>query len=67
LTGLGFNLLYSGQGVLQYVLYAVISMITTTIIVGVWWLKETVNIYHRVAIAPNVVAVVIFSIGQSKA
>lgn len=65
-TYLGFNLLYSRYGVSQYVLYAVISIITTTIIVGIWWLKEPVNIYHKIAIALAIVAVIMFSIGQSK-
>ena len=66
LTYLGFNLLYSRYGASQYVLYAVISIITTTIIVGMFWLKEPVNIYHKVAIAMAIIAVVFFSIGQSK-
>jgi drug/metabolite transporter (DMT)-like permease len=66
-TYLGFNLLYTRYGVSQYVLYAVISIITTTIIVGVWWLKEPVNIYHKIAIALAIVAVLMFSVGQSKA
>ena len=66
-TYLGFNLLYSRYGASQYVLYAVLSIITTTIIVGVFWLKEPVNVYHKVAIAIAIIAVVLFSIGQSKA
>ncbi len=66
-TYLGFNLLYSKFGVSQYVLYAVISIITTTVIVGVLWLKEPINIYHGIAIALAIVAVLFFSIGQSKA
>jgi len=45
LTYLGFNLLYSRYGASQYALYAVISIITTTIIVGMFWLKEPVNVY----------------------
>ena len=67
LTYLGFNLLYSKYGASQYVLYAVLSIITTTIIVGIYWLKEPVNSYHKVAIALAIAAVVLFSIGQSKA
>ena len=66
LTYLGFNLLYSKFGVSQYVLYAVISIITTTIIIGVFWLKEPINVYHKIAIALAMIAVVFFSIGQSK-
>lgn len=67
LTYLGFNLLYSRYGASQYVLYAVLSIITTTIVVGILWLKEPVNIYHKIAIAMAIGAVVLFSIGQSKA
>lgn len=66
LTYFGFNLLYSKYGVSQYVIYAVLSIITTTLIVGVWWLKEPVNIYHMFAIILAIAAVTMFSIGQSK-
>ena len=67
LTYLGFNLLYSRFGASQYVLYAVLSIITTTIVVGIFWLKEPVNVYQKAAIAVAVLAVLLFSIGQSKA
>jgi drug/metabolite transporter (DMT)-like permease len=67
LTYLGFNLLYSRYGVSQYILYAVLSIITTTIVVGIFWLKEPVNLYHKIAIAMAIAAIVLFSIGQSKA
>jgi drug/metabolite transporter (DMT)-like permease len=67
LTYLGFNLLYSRYGASQYVLYAVLSIITTTIFVGIYWLKEPINVYHKVAIAMAIIAVVLFSIGQAKA
>ena len=66
LTYLGFNLLYSRYGASQYILYAVLSIITTTIIVGIFWLKEPVNAYHKIAIAMAIAAVAFFSIGQSK-
>jgi len=66
LTYLGFNLLYSKYGASQYALYAVISIITTTIVVGILWLQEPVNLYHKLAIALAIAAVVLFSIGQSK-
>jgi drug/metabolite transporter (DMT)-like permease len=67
LTYLGFNLLYARYGASQYALYAVISIITTTIVVGIWWLQEPVNTYHKVAIALALAAVILFSIGQSRA
>jgi len=65
-TYIGFNILYSRYGASQYVLYAVISIITTTIIIGILWLKEPVNEYQKIAIGLAIVAVVIFSIGQTK-
>jgi drug/metabolite transporter (DMT)-like permease len=66
LTYLGFNLLYSQYGASQYALYAVISIITTTIVVGMWWLQEPVNVYHKMAIGFAIAAVILFSVGQSK-
>ena len=66
LTYLGFNLLYTRYGASQYVLYAVLSILTTTIGVGILWLKEPVTFYHKLAIALALAAVVLFSIGQSK-
>jgi len=66
LTYLGFNLLYARYGASQYALYAVISIITTTIIVGIVWLQEPVNLYHKLAVALAIAAVILFSIGQSK-
>jgi len=66
LTYLGFNLLYSRYGVSYYVLYAVISIVTTTIIVGVWWLKEPVNVYHKIAMMLAIIATLIFSYAQTK-
>ena len=66
LTYLGFNLLYTRFGASQYVLYAVLSIITTTIGVGILWLKEPVTIYHKLAILLALAAVILFSIGQSR-
>lgn len=66
LTYLGFNLLYSKFGAAQYVLYAVISIITTTIIVGILWLHEPVNLYQKIAVIMALASVIVFSLGQSK-
>lgn len=66
LTYLGFNLLYSRYGASHYILYAVISIMTTTVVVGFLWLKEPMNIYHLAAIAAAVLAIALFSIGQAK-
>jgi drug/metabolite transporter (DMT)-like permease len=66
LTYLGFNLLYSRYGTSQYVLYAVLSIITTTILVGIYWLKEPVNVFHKVAIAMAIAAVIFFQLGSQR-
>jgi drug/metabolite transporter (DMT)-like permease len=66
LTYVGFNLLYSKFGASQYVLYASISIITTSVIVGFFYLKEPMNVYHIGSIMMAIAAVVLFSVGQSK-
>lgn len=66
LTYVGFNLLYAKFGASQYVLYATISIITTTVFVGIILLKEPVNIYHVSAILLAMASVILFSVGQSK-
>ncbi len=64
LTYLGFNLLYSKYGASNYILYAVLSIITTSIFVGVILFKETFNTYHWLAFFASIVTVVLFSIGN---
>jgi drug/metabolite transporter (DMT)-like permease len=65
LTYLGFNLLYTRFGVSQYVLYAVLSILTTTVFIGIFWLHEPVNGYRLAAIVLAVASVVLYSLGQS--
>lgn len=66
LTYLGFNLLYTRYGASQYALYAVLSIITTTILVGMVWLREPVNAYQKLAVALAVAAVILFSVGRAR-
>ena len=65
-TYVGFNLLYGRFGPSQYVLYAMLSIVTTTVVVGFVWLREPVNLYHVGAILLAMAAVVLFTVGQSK-
>jgi drug/metabolite transporter (DMT)-like permease len=67
LTYLGFNLLYSQFGVAPYVLYAVISILTTVVVVGYLVLKEPVNGYQIAAIITALITVILFSLGQKQA
>lgn len=64
LTYLGFNLLYTNYGASNYILYAVISIITTSIIVGVVLFKETFNIYHWFAFGGSIITVFFFTLGN---
>ncbi|MBO2688336.1 EamA family transporter [Shewanella algae] len=64
LTYLGFNLLYSNYGASNYILYAVISIITTSIFVGALIFKESLNIYHWVACLTAVITIILFSMGN---
>ncbi len=64
LTYLGFNLLYLKYGASNYILYAVLSIITTSIIVGVVLFKETFNLYHWLALASSIITIVLFTIGN---
>ncbi len=63
-TYLGFNLLYSRYGAANYILYAVLSIITTSVIVGVVVFKETFNIYHWLALLSSIVAIGLFTVGN---
>jgi drug/metabolite transporter (DMT)-like permease len=65
LTYVGFNLLYARYGASYYVLYAVLSIVTTTLVVGVAWLKESFNIYNQMALLCAIAAVILFSVGQA--
>ena len=64
LTYLGFNLLYSRFGTTAYVLYAAMSVLTTSFIVGVLILKESVNIFHILAGAAALLSIALFSLGN---
>ena len=64
LTFLGFFLLYSMYGAPHYAVYAVISILTTSIGVGVLIYKETFNTYQLAAVLFAILSVALFSYGQ---
>lgn len=66
LTSLGFYFLYSRHGASHYVIYAVLSIVTTSIIVGGIVLRESLNFYHFLAVATAILTVILFSLGQAK-
>jgi len=65
LTYIGFNLMYSRFGTSSYVYYAVLSIITTSLIVGVFIFKERLNIYHFASIGFSLIAIILFTLGNN--
>lgn len=65
LTYIGFNVLYSQYGAGNYILYAVLSIVTTSVIVGAWLLREQLNLYHWLAVVAALVTVGLYSYGNS--
>jgi len=66
ITFVGFFLLYSRYGASYYVIYAVLSIITTSIIVGMLLYHEPFNKYHLMAIGTALLTISLFWIGQTK-
>ena len=65
-TFFGFYLLYSNFGASQYALYAVLSILTTSVGVGALVFREPLNTYQWVAIALAAVAIGLWTYGRSK-
>ena len=64
MTFLGFYLLYSRFDTSYYALFAVTSVLMTTIILGIFILKEGVNFYGVISIAAAVVSIVFFGLSK---
>lgn len=67
ITFIGFYLLYSQYGAVYYVVYAVLSIITTSVGVGILIFREPINLYQVGALVLAVLAIVLFSYGQALA
>jgi drug/metabolite transporter (DMT)-like permease len=66
-TFVGFFLLYNRYGASYYNVYAVLSIMTTSIVVGTILYREPFNIYHFGSTCTAVVTVFLFWCGQMKA
>ena len=66
ITFVGFFLLYSRFGATYYIIYAVLSIITTSIVVGIFLYREPFNIYHLFAIGTALLTICLFWLGQIK-
>ncbi len=65
LTYVGFNLLYRNFGATGYVYYAVLSIITTSVLVGVVIFKEAFNFYHLISVLLALSAIILFTVGNN--
>jgi drug/metabolite transporter (DMT)-like permease len=66
MTFVGFFLLYSSYGASAYVLYATLSILTTTFVVGVLIYREPFNAYQAAAVLFAMAAIALYTYGQSK-
>lgn len=64
ITYIGFYYLYSKYGATYYILYAILSFITTSVIVGIILLKENFNMYYVLSIICAVVTLYLFYLGK---
>lgn len=64
-TYLGFYLLYSNFGASYYILYAVMSIVTTSIIVAVVFFNEKFNLYFALSIVFAFLTILFFYFGKS--
>ena len=64
ITYIGFYYLYSKYGASYYILYAILSILTTSIVVGVVVFKETFNVFYLLAILSALLTIVLFYFGK---
>ncbi|MEZ4637471.1 MAG: hypothetical protein R2873_18900 [Caldilineaceae bacterium] len=64
LTFVGFYFLYTRHGASYYVLYAVLSILTTSVLVGLIIFREQINGFHLAAIGAALLSVILFGLGQ---
>jgi drug/metabolite transporter (DMT)-like permease len=64
-TFVGFYLLYSGYGASQYALYATLSILTTSLGIGVLVFRESLNGYQIVAMGLAMTSIALWTYGRS--
>ena len=66
ITFVGFYLMYSRVGANSYTVYATLSILTTSVGVGLLIFREPFNQYHVIAMGLAILAVCFFGYGQFK-
>ena len=66
ITFVGFYLMYSRVGANSYTVYATLSILTTSVGVGLLIFREPFNQYHVIAMGLAILAVCFFGFGQYK-
>ena len=66
ITFVGFYLMYSRVGANSYTVYATLSILTTSVGVGLIVFREPFNQYHVIAMGLAILAVCFFGYGQFK-
>ncbi len=66
LTFIGFYFLYTKYGTSYYILYAVLSIISTSILLGFIIFKEKFNIYFALSIVFALLTILFFTLGKYK-
>ncbi|PJZ69827.1 transporter [Leptospira perolatii] len=64
ITYLGFYLLYSRFGASYYILYAVLSVLTTSFLLGIIVLKENFNIYYGLSVISSFITIFLYYLGK---
>ncbi len=65
ITFFGFYFLFTRFGTSYYILYAVFSILTTSIFVGVFLFGEKFNTFHIFSVMSALLAIVLFHLGQT--
>lgn len=66
ITFIGFYWLYSQHGAVNYIVYALLSILTTTIGVGLIIFREPFNTFHVISGILAIAAILFYGIGQHK-
>ena len=66
ITFIGFYWLYNQQGATNYIVYALLSILTTSIGVGLIIFREPFNKFHIISGMLAVSAILVYGLGQSR-